>query len=131
VPTLTDAGAVPGRPQSLLGRFRSGVRRIPGGRLLWRVVVTVLGVAVVALGILLLPLPGPGWLIIFGGLSILASEYAWAARLLAAVRRLFVRWKGWVRSRPMWLRLLLILLSVALLAALVIAAWFVADKPGL
>jgi uncharacterized protein (TIGR02611 family) len=94
-------------------------------------VVTVIGLAVLGVGILLLPLPGPGWLIIFGGLSILASEYAWAARLLAAVRRLFVRWKGWVRSRPIWLRLLMIAASVALLAALVVAGWFVAGKRGM
>ena len=126
----TEPLATP-RRQSFLWRFRGRVRKIPGGRLLWRLVVTVLGVAVLGIGIILLPLPGPGWLIIFGGLSILASEYAWAARLLAWVRRVFVRWKSWVRSRPMWLRLLLILLSVALLAALIVAAWFVAGRPGL
>jgi uncharacterized protein (TIGR02611 family) len=125
-----DAVAAPRRP-SFLGRFRARVRKIPGGRLIWRLVVTVLGVAVLGIGIVLLPLPGPGWLIIFGGLSILASEYAWAARLLAFVRRAFVRWKAWVRSRPVWIRVLLIMLSVALLAALIVAGWFVAGKPGL
>ncbi|MDT4940614.1 MAG: hypothetical protein QOJ34_703 [Pseudonocardiales bacterium] len=125
-----DATAAP-RRSSFLGRFRARVRRIPGGRLIWRLVVTALGVAVLGVGIILLPLPGPGWLIIFGGLSILASEYAWAARLLAYVRRVFVRWKTWVRSRPMWIRVLMILLSVALLAALIAAGWVVAGKPGL
>jgi uncharacterized protein (TIGR02611 family) len=125
-----DATAAP-RRSSFLGRFRARVRRIPGGRLIWRLVVTALGVAVLGIGIILLPLPGPGWLIIFGGLSILASEYAWAARLLAYVRRVFVRWKTWVRSRPMWIRVLMILLSVALLAALIAAGWVVAGKPGL
>ncbi|MDT4918351.1 MAG: hypothetical protein QOH89_3051 [Pseudonocardiales bacterium] len=125
-----DATAAP-RRSSFLGRFRARVRRIPGGRLIWRLVVTALGVAVLGVGIILLPLPGPGWLIIFGGLSILASEYAWAARLLASVRRVFVRWKTWVRSRPMWIRVLMILLSVALLAALIAAGWVVAGKPGL
>jgi uncharacterized protein (TIGR02611 family) len=126
----SDATAAAHRP-SFLGRFRARVRRIPGGGLLWRQVVTVLGVAVVALGILLLLLPGPGWLLIFGGLTILASEYTWAARLLAGVRRLFVRWKAWVRSRPVWFRLLLILLSIALLAAVLVAGWYAAGQPDL
>jgi uncharacterized protein (TIGR02611 family) len=30
----------------------------------------------------LVPLPGPGWLIVFAGLAILATEYVWAQRLL-------------------------------------------------
>ena len=38
-------------------------------------------------GIALLVLPGPGWLLIFIGLAILATEYVWAERLLAAAKR--------------------------------------------
>jgi len=38
-------------------------------------------------GIVLIPLPGPGWLIVFGGLAILATEYVWARRLLNYSRR--------------------------------------------
>ena len=38
-------------------------------------------------GIALLVLPGPGWLLIFIGLTILASEYVWAQRLLNAAKR--------------------------------------------
>ena len=33
-------------------------------------------------GSILVPLPGPGWLIVFAGLAILATEYVWAQRLL-------------------------------------------------
>ena len=38
-------------------------------------------------GIALLVLPGPGWLLIFIGLTILATEYVWAQRLLNAAKR--------------------------------------------
>ena len=33
-------------------------------------------------GIAMLALPGPGWVTIFGGLALLATEFAWARRLL-------------------------------------------------
>lgn len=47
-----------------------------------RIGITIAGVVVVLAGIALLVLPGPGWLLIFVGLSILATEYVWARRLL-------------------------------------------------
>ncbi len=116
---------------SRLRAVRARVRALPGGRLVWRLAVTVVGVAVVAIGIVLLPLPGPGWLIIFGGLGILASEYAWAARLLAWVRRRFAQWTRWLAAQPLWIRLTGALLSLALLAGIVLAGWFVTRRSGL
>ena len=47
-----------------------------------RVAVTIAGFTVVIVGLILVPLPGPGWAIVFGGLAILATEYVWARRLL-------------------------------------------------
>ena len=52
-----------------------------------RVAVTIAGFAVLLAGIALLVLPGPGWLLIFIGLTILATEYVWAQRLLNAAKR--------------------------------------------
>src|SRR5436190_20276596 len=52
------------------------------GRNAKRVAVTIAGFAVVIVGLILVPLPGPGWLIVFAGLAILATEYVWAQRLL-------------------------------------------------
>lgn len=40
-----------------------------------KVLVTIFGVFVVIIGIILLPLPGPGLLVIFAGLLILSSEF--------------------------------------------------------
>ncbi len=51
-----------------------------------KIVVTIVGVAVVVLGIALMPLPGPGLVVLVGGLAILASEYAWARRLLVTAK---------------------------------------------
>lgn len=46
-----------------------------------------LGFIIVIVGIVALPLPGPGWLIILAGLSILAKDFAWAARVILFIRR--------------------------------------------
>jgi uncharacterized protein (TIGR02611 family) len=83
---------------------RAWVRRVPGGWVAWRVAVAILGGIVIALGIVLLPLPGPGWLIIFGGIALWATEFAWAERLLVwtmrQVREYSARIKSWwVRRR--------------------------------
>jgi uncharacterized protein (TIGR02611 family) len=47
-----------------------------------RILVTAVGGFLVLVGVALLVLPGPGWLVIFLGLGILATEYVWAERLL-------------------------------------------------
>lgn len=47
-----------------------------------RIVVFVVGSALIVLGIILLPLPGPGWAVIFAGLAVLSTEFTWAERLL-------------------------------------------------
>jgi uncharacterized protein (TIGR02611 family) len=47
-----------------------------------RMAVFVVGVALTAVGVAMLVLPGPGLLLIIGGLAVLATEFAWAERLL-------------------------------------------------
>ena len=53
-----------------------------------RVIVSVVGATVLLIGIALLVLPGPAFVVIPVGLAILATEYAWARRWLRKVRRL-------------------------------------------
>jgi hypothetical protein len=48
--------------------------------------VTALGGLIVAVGVALIVLPGPGALVIVLGLAVLAKEYPWAKRRLDAVR---------------------------------------------
>ena len=111
------------RPFRRVSAMRDRVRALPGGFLLWRVLVTVIGVAIIAIGIVLLPLPGPGWLIIFGGLGLLATEYTWARRLLGWLRDVLARWRVWVAARSPVVKVLLGLVSLAFLAALVLGGW--------
>jgi tellurite resistance protein TerC len=57
-------------------------------RIARRVIVSVVGVTVVLIGVALLVLPGPAFIVIPVGLAILATEYAWARRWLKKVRRM-------------------------------------------
>ena len=54
--------------------------------ILKRVLVGVVGGLITILGVVALIAPGPGWLIIFAGLGILGSEFAWAARALKTAK---------------------------------------------
>jgi uncharacterized protein (TIGR02611 family) len=56
-----------------------------------RVAVLILGGALVVGGAAMLVLPGPGLLVIIGGLAVLATEFAWAAYLLDGARRQYKR----------------------------------------
>jgi len=51
--------------------------------------VARMGLATVLLiaGVVMLALPGPGWLVIAAGLALLSRDVAWAERWLVAVRR--------------------------------------------
>jgi tellurite resistance protein TerC len=51
-----------------------------------RVVLTLVGFTVLAIGIAMLVLPGPAFVVIPVGLGILGLEYAWARRWLAKVK---------------------------------------------
>jgi len=54
--------------------------------ILKRVLVGIVGGLITVLGVVALIAPGPGWLIIFAGLGILGTEFAWAARALKTAK---------------------------------------------
>ncbi|MBI2926834.1 MAG: PGPGW domain-containing protein [Verrucomicrobia bacterium] len=56
-----------------------------------RIIVAVVGGTVLALGIALMVLPGPAFLVIPAGLAILAIEFAWARRWLRSARAILPR----------------------------------------
>lgn len=63
-----------------------------------------LGGLVLVAGIVLIPYPGPGWLIVFGGLAILAAEFEWAHRLLAFARGKYTAWTHWLGRQHVLVR---------------------------
>ncbi|MFK0048434.1 TIGR02611 family protein [Streptomyces sp. NPDC090741] len=53
----------------------------------WQVGVFIVGLAVIGAGVAMLVLPGPGWVAIFAGLAIWATEFAWAHLVLRWTKR--------------------------------------------
>ena len=92
-------------------RFRERVRSRSGIDLAYRIAVGVVGTAVLVTGLITIPYPGPGWLIVFAGLAILGSEFVWARKLLHAARRRYDQWTAWMRQQPMGLRVVLLALT--------------------
>ena len=114
----------PGRRWSQpIRRLRDRVHRVPGGRTTWRVGVALIGLLIVIAGVILLPLPGPGWLIIFLGLGIWATEFVWAERLLRRTRDLVRSWAVWVGAQPRWLQAVIAGAGLVLVAGVALAAW--------
>jgi hypothetical protein len=63
------------------GRARDGIRTRPAADRAYRTAVGVTGGATVALGVVLMPLPGPGTLVALGGLAMLGSEFEGARKV--------------------------------------------------
>ena len=105
----------------------------------YRIAVGLVGLAVVIVGVIALPAPGPGWAIIFVGLGILATEFVVAQRLLHWVRLKYNAWVAWMGRQHRSVQLLVsgaILLFVALCAWLVgvfgtVGGWVGVDWPWL
>ncbi|MCX4868259.1 TIGR02611 family protein [Streptomyces sp. NBC_00257] len=92
--TGDKAGDVTGEVTEGVTKERALGSRAPGFikasrtlHLSWQVGVFIVGLAVVVAGIIMLPLPGPGWLVIFGGMAIWATEFVWAQLVLRWTRR--------------------------------------------
>lgn len=58
-------------------------------RLVWKILIFLLGAIVIALGLVMLPLPGPGFPIIVVGVAILALEFAWAKIWMRIIKKEF------------------------------------------
>jgi uncharacterized protein (TIGR02611 family) len=76
-----------GRLRETAGRLREYMRAHRLLNTTWRIGVFTVGVAVLAAGLVMMVTPGPGWAAIFIGLAILATEFAWAQRVLSKAKR--------------------------------------------
>lgn len=94
------AGESPDQPiRRMLRRMRAGMSRYPRLEFAYRTGVGVLGGVLTAAGLLLVPLPGPGWLVVFLGLAVLGTEFRWAKRIAVWLKRQLDRFWAWWRAR--------------------------------
>ncbi|MDM7892976.1 TIGR02611 family protein [Curtobacterium caseinilyticum] len=86
-------------------RMRAWIHARPGVHLFYKVLVGIVGGLVVVIGLILVPLPGPGWLVVFIGLTILASEFHFFHRIITWLRAQLHRFWDWAKAHgPQWLR---------------------------
>ena len=64
-----------------------------------RVGIAVIGGIVLLAGIVMIPYPGPGWLVVFAGLGILSTEFEWAQDVLHFARKKYDAWADWVKRQ--------------------------------
>jgi uncharacterized protein (TIGR02611 family) len=110
--------------------WRRKIRANPAVYPVYRTVVIVLGVIVAVVGLALVPLPGPGWLIVFAGIAILGSEFEPAQRLLDWAKARLSDWSDWLRPKPLWVKGLVALVTAALVAAFFYALFLISGVPG-
>lgn len=104
MPTRRDADRT--ESEHWYTRFRARIRSRSAIDLAYRIAVGMVGTAVLVLGIIAIPWPGPGWLIVFAGLAILGTEFLWAQRVLQFLRRRYDAWTEWLHRQPGGVRLL-------------------------
>ena len=87
-------------------RWRDRLRERRRAEFVYRIVVGVVGLVVLAVGILAIPYPGPGWAIVFIGLGILATEFDWARRLLAHAKERYDKAMDWFHDQHIAIQVL-------------------------
>ena len=103
-----------------MGKIDDALRSLPPRTR--RLVIAVAGGAVLVVGVPMIPLPGPGWLVIFLGLAILAQEFPWANRALAYGRGQYDKWAVWLKRQNWFVRsLTLVSTGIAVVALLWVA----------
>jgi uncharacterized protein (TIGR02611 family) len=95
----------------------------------YRVAVGIAGGLIVALGLVAIPLPGPGWLIVIAGLFVLATEFTWAERLLEFTKRHVKGWTDWVGRQPVWVRVLISVLTAAFVYGVLVVTLHMTGVP--
>ena len=119
--------------------WREAIRRHRSTNAAYRLLVGVTGGVVLAGGIVAIPYPGPGWAIVFVGLAILASEFAWAHYTLRFTKDRYDAGMAWLSRQAWWLRAAATLLTAAVvlgtlwvLGALdLMAGWVGLQRPWL
>lgn len=96
------------------------IRSNPTGRIALKMFIGIAGAIVVAIGLALVPLPGPGWALVILGLAIWAVEFAWAKHLLRFTRAQVKGWTDWVKRRSWPVRLLLGLVGMVFIGTVLL-----------
>ncbi|MFI9561304.1 TIGR02611 family protein [Nonomuraea endophytica] len=90
-----------------------GIRSTRSGALTLKIVIGVIGAVMVIGGLIMVPFPGPGWLVVFAGLAVLATEFHWAHKVLEFGKRTLHAWTQWYKRQGWTVRILVAVVTVA------------------
>jgi uncharacterized protein (TIGR02611 family) len=107
-------------------RWRDRLRERRKAEFVYRIAVAMVGLAVLAVGIVAIPYPGPGWALVFLGLGILATEFRWAQLVLHWVKERYDKVMDWFKRQGLWVRVL----GAAFTAAVVVATLWLLGAIG-
>lgn len=96
----------------------------------YRAGVGVVGGLLLALGLVTIPLPGPGWLTVIAALFVLATEFTWAERLLEFTKHNVKRWTDWLGQQPVWVRVVFAVLTAAFVYAVIVVVLHLLGVPS-
>lgn len=85
-----------------------------------KVLVGIVGGLVTLIGLILIPYPGPGWLIVFGGLALLATEFQFASKILHYLREKYDGWVAWLKKQTIFIRAIVLAFTSAVV---VVTLW--------
>ncbi len=110
--------------------WRESIRRRPSLDRAYRIGVAIVGGAIVIGGFGLIPLPGPGWVIVFVGLAVLATEFVWAERTEKFARDQVSAWTAWLGRQPLVVRILVGLATFVFVLAILWLVFRVTGAPS-
>lgn len=93
--------------------WRRKIRCHPALAPFYRGGVFVLGLALIIVGIPMVPLVGPGWVVIFIGLFLWSTEFMWARKVTQFVKAEVKTFDQWARHLPLKLKIPLVLVTLA------------------
>lgn len=99
---------------------RERLRKHPALNTGYRVALALIGIAALLVGIVLIPYPGPGWLIVFASLLLLATEFHWARRVYTFAKKHYEAWSAWMQRQHPGVQLAA---AAAAGAALLVLLW--------
>lgn len=82
-----------------------------------KLIVGVAGGAVLFVGVIMIPYPGPGWLVVFMGLAILSQEFPWARRALHDGRHQYDKWVEWIKHQNPFIQSLTFIVTTVVVVA--------------
>jgi uncharacterized protein (TIGR02611 family) len=96
----------------------------------YRAGVGAVGGVLLLVGLVTIPLPGPGWLTVIAALFVLATEFTWAERLLEFTKRNVKVWTDWLGRQPIWVRGLVALATAAFVYGVIVVVLHLLGVPS-